>query len=370
MQNYNVQCDPNTGLCTAELKISLRRAYAVPANRAAGVAARGIPALPAPLVQARGEGAYLGYGLNVRTRAVDEKKRTILFVASTETEDRMGDIIRQSGWKLEEYRRNPVGLWCHDSAGWTAKGGMPVCRGIRTAVERGELHWLAQFPTEAEYEFGALVFRMAANGYLNAVSVGFIPIKFSFLDGGSGIEFTEQTLIEISIVPVPANPDALISDSLLGKFAPAVRAVEIEDSLNFEVRADRRAWTRAAFREWLEDAGLSRKLAPANANRDHHIAPQAEASAKLPDTPEGIAFYRGGKPVVKEPSTTCPCERKAAEPEKDELLDLLLKAPAPPPAKADDVVEMLLRDETAWQQQRLEAERRANALLNLVSGDS
>lgn len=356
MSNYNVTCDPATGLCTAELKISLCRAYGVPASRAAGVAARGIPALPAPLVQARGEGAYLGLGLNVRTRAVDEKKRTILFVASTETEDRMGDIIRQSGWKLENYRRNPVGLWCHDSAGWTAKGGMPVARGIRTAVERGELHWLAQFPERELYEFGDLVFRMAANGYLGAVSVGFIPLKFSFIDGGAGIEFTEQELLEISVVPVPANPDALISDSLLGKYAPAVRAIEIEDSLNREVLAEKKTWTRSQFRKWLKAHGLSAALLAAEDDPDFHVAPQAEAQ-HIPAAPAGIRYDRPA-PAVK-----CACEEKA---EPLDVLDLLLAAPAPPTVDSGDVLSLLLSNGTTEREARIEAERRANMLLRMV----
>ena len=38
----------------------------------------------------------------------------ITSVASDETEDRLGDVLRTGGWDLEAYRRNPVFLWAHD----------------------------------------------------------------------------------------------------------------------------------------------------------------------------------------------------------------------------------------------------------------
>jgi hypothetical protein len=50
-------------------------------------------------------------------------------------------------------------------------------------------------------------------GFLSAVSVGFAPVKYAFSDepGRSfGIDFLQQELLEFSVCPVPANPEALI----------------------------------------------------------------------------------------------------------------------------------------------------------------
>ncbi len=47
---------------------------------------------------------------------VDEGNRVIRFVASDETPDRVGDIIKVSGWNLTNYKKNPVVLWGHDQA--------------------------------------------------------------------------------------------------------------------------------------------------------------------------------------------------------------------------------------------------------------
>lgn len=224
---YEVQC--TNGVCTAKLKVSLRRAYAVPAERGAALArALNLPALPAEITARRGEGPYLGLGSSAVTREIDRQKRTVLFVASDESEDRYGDIIRASGWQLENFRKNPVGLWCHDSNGMcSAHTGMPMAAG-RAWVDGPKLMWLAEFWPEGRYEFSDLVFDAYALGKMNAVSVGFIPDEFKWIEGGEGIEFLKQELLEVSFVPLPANPNALVVEDSFGKYAPAVRAIEIE----------------------------------------------------------------------------------------------------------------------------------------------
>jgi hypothetical protein len=47
---------------------------------------------------------------------------------------------------------------------------------------------------------------------VKAVSVGFIPLEYSFVNSNErpfGIDFTKQELLEISVCPVPCNPNAL-----------------------------------------------------------------------------------------------------------------------------------------------------------------
>jgi phage head maturation protease len=54
---------------------------------------------------------------------------------------------------------------------------------------------------------------MTKKGFLNAVSVGFSPLKQHprYDDDGKylGILFEEQELLELSLVPIPANANAL-----------------------------------------------------------------------------------------------------------------------------------------------------------------
>src|SRR6201995_6135940 len=48
-------------------------------------------------------------------KAASDGLRRVRFVASDETVDRYGDIIRASGWQLDNFRKNPVLLFAHDS---------------------------------------------------------------------------------------------------------------------------------------------------------------------------------------------------------------------------------------------------------------
>lgn len=175
-----------------------------------------------------------GYEMIVRARAgvihrIDETPGAakIEYIASTEHVDRMGDIIRvygkngAKGWRTENHKANPVGLWCHES--W-----MPPIAKVETWRERsvkthdGEtgpaLMSLFDYMVD-ENPVAAVTFKLAKKGALRAVSVGFKPIAYvdhqdreSRLNAGLGpygVEFIEQDLHEISNCSVPANPFAL-----------------------------------------------------------------------------------------------------------------------------------------------------------------
>jgi len=146
-------------------------------------------------------------------RAIDEQKRTITFVASTEAVDRYGDILRVAGWKLDSYRRNPVFLWAHRS------GDPPIGRTTDVHVETSPKPALVQtveFADKATYEFADTIFNLYRGKFLTSVSVGFRPLEQPkrIVDPDTnewtgGYEFTSQELLETSGVPLPANPEAV-----------------------------------------------------------------------------------------------------------------------------------------------------------------
>lgn len=148
-------------------------------------------------------------------KASGDDGRVITFAVSTESVDRMGDTIAVGGWKLDNYRANPVVLWAHDA------GDLPMARCRRIWVESGKLMAEADFtPTPVAWpEFNESVFQFLKHGLLNATSVGFQPIKYAFSEDNTrsmGIDFMEQELLEFSIVPVPANPECLQQAKSLG----------------------------------------------------------------------------------------------------------------------------------------------------------
>jgi HK97 family phage prohead protease len=135
-------------------------------------------------------------------------ERRVRFVASDETVDRYGDIIRASGWQLENFRNNPVLLFGHNSR------DLPVGRVDPIAVEGTRLIAHAQFLPEGTTAFADSVWQLVDQGFLNAVSVGFMPLAspvpiFDAKQHVTGFEWIAQELLELSVVPVPANPNAL-----------------------------------------------------------------------------------------------------------------------------------------------------------------
>src|SRR6202521_3910089 len=137
---------------------------------------------------------------------VDEAARKVRFVFNDGTLDRVGDTIDPQGWQIADYLRNPVVLWAHES--WSP----PIARGSNLLIEGMALAGDVEFAAPEVYEFADLIYRLVKAKYLNAGSVGFLPLDYSFSsdeDRQFGIDFERQELLEFSICPVPANPNAL-----------------------------------------------------------------------------------------------------------------------------------------------------------------
>lgn len=148
-------------------------------------------------------------------KASADDGRVITFAISTDSVDRQGDTIAVGGWKLDNYRSNPVVLWAHDSY------DLPMAKCRRIWTESNKLMAEADFtPTPAAWpDFNETVFQFLKHGLLSATSVGFAPLKYSFSEEAGrtlGIDFLEQELLEFSIVPVPANAECLQQAKSLG----------------------------------------------------------------------------------------------------------------------------------------------------------
>lgn len=148
-----------------------------------------------------------------------EKERAFTAIASTESKDRDGDILRANGWKLKNYRRNPVVLWGHDSL------SLPVAKAKDIRVNDTKLVFRPQFATAEQNPFAEQVFQMFKAGFLRAFSVRFDPIDWADIEPEEGKqntasvlrpgrEFKSQELLEISAVNIPANPEALKSPEM------------------------------------------------------------------------------------------------------------------------------------------------------------
>lgn len=144
-------------------------------------------------------------------RTVGTEERAVQLTISTDAPDRDHDTLNASGWHLDNYRSNPVVLWAHDYR------ELPIAKALRVWVGDGQLHAIAHFVEPEISALGETVFQMLRRGYLNAASVGFAPIKWVRNEDTGGVDYIEQELLEFSIVPVPANPGALVARSKVAR---------------------------------------------------------------------------------------------------------------------------------------------------------
>lgn len=164
----------------------------------------------------------------------------IRFEATTDEMARDKLIIELDGWQLENYRANPVFLWAHDY------------RGDRLPIGRSDVtDWpdIAVIFDQAD-EFARRVERKYRDGFLNTVSVGWDTIE------KEGNRITRAELLDISAVPVPADPGALMERQRIG--LRSLRA-GLDELLNDEDGFDAEA-------SWIEASGRMAALFGPNAD--------------------------------------------------------------------------------------------------------
>jgi HK97 family phage prohead protease len=153
--------------------------------------------------------------VHIRAAAVEvdeTEDRTVRFIASDESVDRYGDVIAADGWQLKNFRDAPRFLWNHDY-------NAPI--GSVPEIEVKGTRLLARAKFEAKGIFRELsdsLWEMVKAGLLNTVSVGFtvgnekgVDYDYIYDDAErvTGYRYLRPELLELSLVTVPANPNAV-----------------------------------------------------------------------------------------------------------------------------------------------------------------
>ena len=130
-------------------------------------------------------------------------------VASGTEVDRDGEILESKGWDWKDFLKNPVLLAAHDHYEW------PI----------GKVNWIRYSKKREEVLFEAYIhditpraneaWELFKQGILRAFSVGFMSKRWEYTEEGeTGCwrKSLEHELFEISAVPVPAYPGALLTE--------------------------------------------------------------------------------------------------------------------------------------------------------------
>lgn len=177
---------------------------------------------------AAGDKVNASFGVAVKN--VDKDNYKLTMICSTEDIDRHGDTVKQDGWDLRPFKKNPVILNSHnywDATEVIARAEKPRIEGTGKKAKL-VMEWV--FAVE-ENPKAKIIFDLYAGGFLHASSVGFIPRKFGEREDGGRDWFTivEAELLEVSAVSVPANAAATLAKSIGASVKDVEEAIGIED---------------------------------------------------------------------------------------------------------------------------------------------
>jgi HK97 family phage prohead protease len=137
-------------------------------------------------------------------KAVEDDERVIRGTATTPRPDRVGDVVEPMGVQF----RNPMPLLHqHDSNRpvGTVTFDKPTKDGITFEARLPKIDEPGPLKDRVDTAWGEV-----KAGLVRAVSIGFRALEYAFMDEG-GIRFLSSEVLELSLVTVPANADATIS---------------------------------------------------------------------------------------------------------------------------------------------------------------
>lgn len=156
-------------------------------------------------------------GRKAETLPEFKAERILTFLASDETPDRAGDIVRVDGGDVKRFMQNPVFLVQHRD--------LPVARVLsfkkikNSPTSPDGKAWIAKVYFPEDDEESVEIFNKYANGVMSAVSIGFRALEVNRPDdqeerkkiglGPWGYEVLSWEMLELSAAAVPCNPNAL-----------------------------------------------------------------------------------------------------------------------------------------------------------------
>lgn len=156
----------------------------------------------------------LQYGVSVKA-AQSGDSRSFDVIASTDDVDMEGDVLVQD-WDLARFIKNPIVLYYHNILASPWGGGepedsLPIGFASSVGVEGGKLRATITFVDEKASELAERCYQGFLQKSLRAVSVGFASKRgrMESIDGRDVFVLSGNELLEISVCPIPCNPNAV-----------------------------------------------------------------------------------------------------------------------------------------------------------------
>jgi len=159
---------------------------------------------------------------DVELKQFDDEERSFTAIGSTGNPDRVEDIVDHKGWVLDNFIKNPVGMWAHDYK------QLPIFRvpEIEVKPRTKKMIFRAVFD---DHEFADTVYQSYKKKFMKGFSVGFLPLEYEMRSRDEmtdeekaragfwgGMHFKKQELLEMSAAPIPMHPEALADIKAMG----------------------------------------------------------------------------------------------------------------------------------------------------------
>lgn len=156
----------------------------------------------------------------LETKDVDSEGRVITGIATTPRVDSYNDIVEPQGVQY----RGPVNLYLYHDTNrpvGTVEFGKATKQGIPFKAKLPDVREFGTVRDRVNEAWHSVKYKL-----LQAVSIGFRPIDYEPIKGG-GVRYKSWEMLELSLVGVPANPDATIQ---------TIKSAGMSDSIVREIR--------------------------------------------------------------------------------------------------------------------------------------
>lgn len=135
-----------------------------------------------------------------------DSERVIRYIGTTEDIDRDGEIVSVDGWDFENYKKNPVVLWMHNYQTLPVGKVVGIYKDKKAKQIYFDIYYAKGNPLSEQ------LFTLAQEGIISATSVGFRVKDWKYDEEKEAFVFLSQEMFEISLVTVPANPNATVAE--------------------------------------------------------------------------------------------------------------------------------------------------------------
>lgn len=229
-----------------------------------------------------------GNTFNVVAKAENESSSdelTIEGFASTDDKDRTWDIIPGTTWADPEaqanYLKNPIVLAYHDH-----KQPIGVCESLE--VKQGGLY----VRIKLQRSLNEKVFDAVKSGVIKSFSVGFRMLDIEYDKGEDAYIITKLELVEISVVSVPCNPNAVFQ--VIKSLSSEVKEHKMPQALDTTQVTTQEAVAKAVQEELTR---IKSQEAQADAVKAAEAAKQAALATQVADMVKSASAEQATKLV-------------------------------------------------------------------------